>query len=69
MKYIKMIIITILTAIALILGYLEAEKYIKVNAVADCLRVAQIELVDGKQTVKTPENYWYNFCMKEKGLK
>ena len=69
MKFINIIALTILGIAAIAAYYLIAQKSLKNSAIDGCLKTASIQIVDGKQTVETPENYWYTLCLKEKGYK
>lgn len=68
-KYIHIAVSAILVITALVIAQKAISTYLQNNAVDGCMHMAVIEKTDGSQVVKTPENYWYTFCMKEKGFK
>lgn len=68
-KNIALIIIALSIAALVSLAFMQSQVLRKDAAITECLQIAKIEQPKGEQTVTTPENYWYTFCMKEKGLK
>lgn len=65
---------TIAIAVAIIvlaiISYTQSEKAIKTQAIDGCLQVARLQTKTAKnETITLPENYWYEYCMKEKGFK
>ena len=68
-KYIQMGLSVLIALVAIFLVYKVASAYVQNTAIDGCMKMAVVEKKDGDQTIKTPENYWYTFCMKEKGLK
>jgi hypothetical protein len=51
-----------------VVGWLEAEKAIKTQAIDGCLRLVTVETEgpDG-QKIRVPEQYWFGYCMDQKG--
>jgi len=68
-KNIALIIIALSLAAFTGLAFMQSQLMRKDAAITACLQIAKIEQPKGDTTVTTPENYWYTFCMKEKGLK
>ena len=67
--------ILLIAAITLLvfLGYSVANKWIKYQAIDNCLRSGKSTSTTqddkgGKYTNEEPLQYWYETCMKEKGL-
>lgn len=51
-------------------AYRVATTAIKNQAIDGCLVTARATLpFQGNGTITTPENYWYTYCMKQKGYK
>lgn len=62
-------IILIVAAVAGILGYIMAQGAIKNQAIDGCLHTATANFKNEQgYNMTVPENYWYKFCMKEKGF-
>lgn len=56
--------------VAVALLYNEVSKAIKYQAIDGCLSAGTARFKNpAGQDVEVPEEYWYDFCMKEKGLK
>ena len=68
-KNISILIIALSIAALVSLAFMQSQLMRKDAAITACLQIAKIEQPKGDTTVTTPENYWYTFCMKEKGLK
>lgn len=49
--------------------YMQSTKAMKNQAVDGCMRAAQLQMKKDGATILTPDMYWYNLCMKEKGYK
>lgn len=69
MQKLSLLIIAITFIGFLILSFFYGKTMLKNQAIDGCLQTASIEKKKGDQTITTPENYWYSFCLKEKGLK
>jgi hypothetical protein len=70
MKLIQTTLIAIIVLIALGTGYITVQKAIEFQAVDNCLAASKASFKNaGGQQVTVPDNYWFNFCMKEKKLK
>ena len=69
MKYIFNIIVTIAVVVAVVLGWLIAQKYLHERAVQGCLEVGYEEYNNPAQNSKavTFNKQAYEFCMGEKG--
>ena len=63
LKAIAIVVFIGLIGFAIWLGYTETEKFMHNNAVIGCLQAGREDT--GKYTI--PENYWYNYCMKQQG--
>lgn len=62
------IVIAVLAASALAYGLVQSA--IKNQAIDGCLHAGTARFKNGAgQDVEVPEEYWYDFCMKEKGLR
>lgn len=62
------IVIAVLVTGAIVYGL--AQKSINNQAIDGCLHAGVAKFKNGAgQDVEVPEEYWYDFCMKEKGLK
>lgn len=62
----------IAAALAAISGvmYIQSDKAIHQMAIDGCLQTARLQTkTANKENITVPENYWYNYCMKEKGYK
>lgn len=69
---IRSLILTVVI-VAFVVIYLTVNKWIKFQAVDNCLRSgksisATQDNNGGKYTNEEPHRYWYETCMKEKGL-
>ena len=69
----KSIILTILViifvSIIAFFAYAEVEKIAKQIAIGNCLQTGRITMQKDGQTITIPENYWYTYCMQQKGYK
>ena len=69
MSYVIGFIATITIILATIVGYMQSGAYIKNQAIDGCLKTAQIQEDKNGQHITTTENYWFTFCMEQKGYK
>ncbi len=71
-KYMKQIILTIILVLGLVvagLTYVIAQNTIKNQAIDGCLQAGKAQFKNAQgYTMTVPEEYWYKFCMKEKGM-
>ncbi|MCL5746962.1 MAG: hypothetical protein M1277_01625 [Patescibacteria group bacterium] len=66
----KTIIITILAIFTLAATYFAAQEAIRYQAIDGCLHAGTDRFKNSAgQDAQVPDGYWYQFCMKEKGLK
>jgi hypothetical protein len=69
MKQLNGIILIIILLVVGVLAYGLAQKAINNQAIDGCLGAGIAKFKNGAgQDVEVPEEYWYEFCMKEKGL-
>lgn len=68
-KIIKTIVIALLGIGVIVVAYLLTTQYIRNQAIDKCLAAGKAQFVRNGQTLTGPDGFWYNFCMKEKGLK
>jgi hypothetical protein len=70
-KNISILVITLSIAALTGLAFMQTRTLRRDEGITSCLKTAQIQLKKPSENVTmiTPESYWYNFCMKEKGLK
>jgi hypothetical protein len=65
----SLLIAAAIAAIAIV-SFIQSEKYIKNTAIDGCLQAGRLETKTNKnENVTIPENYWYTFCMEQKGYK
>ena len=69
MKNVSLTILTVLLAITVFLAYTAMQKYMRQQAIDDCLHAGIAKFTnEAGQDVEVPDGYWYDFCMKEKGI-
>ncbi|HSW47701.1 MAG TPA: hypothetical protein VLG67_01350 [Candidatus Saccharimonadales bacterium] len=69
MKQMILTIILILGLVAGVLAYTTAQNVIKNQAIDGCLHAGLAKFKNpAGQDVEVPDGYWYEFCMKEKGM-
>jgi hypothetical protein len=70
-KNISLLVIALSIAALTALAFMQSRTMRRDEGITTCLHAAQIQLKKPSENVTmiTPESYWYNFCMKEKGLK
>ena len=69
MKIIQIIVFTITGLGLLGVVYFLGTKQIRYNAIDKCLNAGKTQFVRDGQNLSGPDGYWFQFCMKEKGLK
>jgi len=70
MKQMILTIILIVGLIAGVLTYVSAQTAIKNQAIDGCLHAGTATFKNAQgYNMTVPEDYWYKFCMKEKGIK
>ena len=73
MKNIGSVLIAAVIAVVCLMGFMSAEKWIKYQAIDSCLNTSnytsEVGGGEGKNSSVEPMKNWYEFCMKEKGLK
>jgi hypothetical protein len=69
MKQLILTIILILGLVAGVLAYITAQTAIKNQAIDGCLQAGRAAFKNAQgMEMNVPEDYWYKFCMKEKGM-
>lgn len=68
-KFIQPIIVALLGTGVIVVAYMLVNQYIYYQAVDRCLTVSRDQFVRNEHTLTGPDGFWYDFCMKEKGLK
>lgn len=69
MNTIKFGLMFVVVIVALGLTYITAEKAIRYWAIDGCYSIAKAQFKNpAGQDVIVPDFYWYNLCLKEKGL-
>lgn len=69
MKILQTIVFAILGLGLIGVVYFLGVKQIHYNAVDKCLASGKTQFVRDGQNLSGPDGYWFQFCMKEKGLK
>lgn len=70
MKYVIGIILTIVIVVTAIVAYIVAQKAIHNQAIDGCMQAGRLSFVNAqKYQATTPDGYWFDYCMKEKGYK
>ena len=66
----------LITIVILVLGtaligavYLLGSKQLQYTAIDQCLSAGKTQFVRNGQTLTGPDGYWFQFCMKQKGIK
>lgn len=66
MKILNTVVLTIFMAAILVAAYF----VVRFQAIDACLKIGQAQFKnEAGYSVSVPDDYWYKFCMKEKGLK
>lgn len=73
MKNIGTVLIATVIAVVAVMAYMTATKWLKYQSVDSCLKAGKTTSTTqddkgGKYTNEEPLQYWYETCMKEKGL-
>ena len=70
MKYIIGSIFAIITLVTVIVAYIVVQKALHNQAIDGCLQAGRLSFVnEQKYQATTPDGYWFDYCMKEKGYK
>lgn len=70
MKYIIGVLITILAVAISIVAYITVQKIAYNQAIDGCMQAGRLTFKNAQgYEANTPDNYWYQLCMKEKGYK
>jgi len=68
-----LVLLAAAVAVVGVMGNMTAQKWVKQHAIDSCLKVAsytyEVGGGEGKNSSVEPMKNWYEFCMKEKGLK
>lgn len=69
MKILQIIVIGVLGIGLIGVVYFLGSKHIQNEAIDKCLAAGKAQFVRDGQTLTGPDGYWFQYCMKEKGLK
>lgn len=69
MNRILSIILTIAVLVTIGLSYFTIQKVLTYWTIDSCLALGKTQYTAQERTFTGPDLYWYEYCMKEKGLK